>query len=102
MFDILATEYRRQVVVRLDRETGTLPFETLVTSVTAMRTGLEPAALEETDREPTRIALYHSHLPKLVDTGVVEFDRETGTVAPGPRLDVVAASLEAVEKLHAS
>ncbi|KYH25868.1 hypothetical protein HAPAU_25460 [Halalkalicoccus paucihalophilus] len=97
VFDVLAA--RRQVVDCLARRGETVAFESLVTSVAATRMDIEPVALSEADRESTRHALHHSHLPKLVDKGIVEFDRETETVAPGPRLGIVAASLEAVEEL---
>ncbi|MCL7419208.1 MAG: hypothetical protein M8354_15435 [Halalkalicoccus sp.] len=99
MFDVLAADYRRQVVECLARRGETVAFESLVTSVAATRMDIEPVALSEADRNSTRQALHHSHLPKLVDNGIVEFDRETETVAPGPRLGIVAASLQAVEEL---
>ncbi|NIC00136.1 GAF domain-containing protein [Halobacterium sp. R2-5] len=33
--------------------------------------------------------LYHSHLPKLEATGYVDWDRDAGTVAPGPQFDEI-------------
>ncbi len=51
------------------------------------------------DRPPTReglaIQLYHTHLPKLADHGVVEYDPERGTVRylSDERLEAVVDSL---------
>lgn len=101
VFDVLTVEHRRLIVERLADENREVAFETLVTGVAAEHSGIDPASLGDGDREPTRIALYHTHLPKLVDAGVIEFDRESGTVAPGPRLGLVSRSLNAVEELQA-
>ena len=35
----------------------------------------------------SRVELYHVHLPKLADAGVVEWNRETDEIAAGPRFD---------------
>ncbi len=95
VLDILAADYRRQVVDCLARRDETVAFDSLVRSVTAKRVD------EGTDLESTRIALYHTHLPKLVDTGVIEFDREAETVGPGPRLEGFRTSLATIEDHHA-
>lgn len=38
--------------------------------------------------------LYHNHLPKLVEAGVVEWDREAGTVSRGERFAEIGPLLE--------
>lgn len=39
-------------------------------------------------------ALYHAHLPKLADWGLVEFRPETGEVRRGPRFEDVETLLQ--------
>jgi hypothetical protein len=83
-FEALADQTRRRLLLALSREvetegrsgsSGGLP-------VVEPLAALAPAA----DRErAVRTALYHVHLPKLSEMGFVSWDRENGTVAPGPR-----------------
>lgn len=47
-------------------------------------------------RERVYVALYHAHVPKLVDQDVVEFDADTETITPGENADQVLAALEGV------
>ena len=46
--------------------------------------------------DPDRVLLemHHSHLPKLVDSGFVDWDREEGVLRRGPRFDEVAPLIE--------
>lgn len=57
------------------------------------------------DSEDFRVALYHVHLPKLADHGLVEWDREADAVARGPAFEEVLPLLEVVatdERTHAT
>ena len=47
----------------------------------------DKSGIYEKPPESFEIALYHNHLPKLDDTGFIDWDREQGTVAKGPRFD---------------
>lgn len=43
------------------------------------------------------MALYHSHVPKLVDAGIVTYHQERDLVAPGGRLDSLGPYLDLPE-----
>ncbi|WP_336344875.1 DUF7344 domain-containing protein [Halalkalicoccus ordinarius] len=94
LLDTLANAHRRRVVRRLFERDAPVPFERLVDDLATT----QAAETGEADREAVRIALHHTHLPKLVDDGVVTFDREESIVEPGPQLRVVAACLDALER----
>jgi len=49
----------------------------------------------QTSRDQLVIQLSHNHLPKLADHGVVEYDRERGTVEyrPNEQIEAVLAGL---------
>ncbi|GKZ15997.1 hypothetical protein HAL_38780 [Haladaptatus sp. T7] len=49
--------------------------------------------ITETKLTP-RWILYHSHVPKLVDLDVIEFDGDTETITPGPHAVQVLTALE--------
>lgn len=47
------------------------------------------------DNDPRQVyvSLYHTHVPKLVEYDIVDFDDGTGVVTPGPNADSVLAAL---------
>ncbi|WP_231185329.1 helix-turn-helix domain-containing protein [Haladaptatus sp. DYF46] len=47
--------------------------------------------------ERSLISNTHVHLPKLADGGFIEWNREEGTVAHGPRFEEILPLLETIE-----
>lgn len=79
MFVLLANRRRRLAVRILRESTAPTPVIELARRITNR---------ESTDPEPEAVAkvyltLYHHHLPRLDDAGVVEYDADEGTVRPG-------------------
>lgn len=83
-FEVLADPERRRVLYYL-REHDRAPVAELADVVAgwlaASRSGRAGTPREH---ETVEIALRHSHLPKLVDAGFVEYDRERDVVEYGP------------------
>ena len=79
LIDAFAHRRRRLVLAVLDARPESVEFEALV-DVVAVREGDETGVVDVGDRERVRISLYHWHLPKLADAGLVEYDRESGRV----------------------
>ncbi len=50
--------------------------------------------LTSMERQRVYIALYQSHLPKLDDHGVIEYDRDRGTLRPTPLITVFEPYLD--------
>lgn len=77
LFELLSHPVRRQVLVTLvDADSGTIfQCEDFVSR------GARP--------ERERVELYHRHLPKLSESGYVDWNVATGTVAAGRGLDAV-------------
>lgn len=99
LLDTLANTHRRHVIRCLFERESPIAFERLVATVAA-EVGAGTDTVDEDDHETVRIALYHSHLPKLVNRGVVVFDHDAETVESGPRLPAVASCLDALERAH--
>ncbi|MFB6201942.1 MAG: ArsR family transcriptional regulator [Halorhabdus sp.] len=91
---LVADRHRRRVIQCLRHEsTGTTTFEALVDQVHSL--GSDSSNGPRRDREELAIQLRHTHLPKLADRGVVEFDHRTGVVRyhPDEQLETVLDSL---------
>lgn len=54
----------------------------------------EDAPIENTQREQRRIQLYHTHLPKLEDAGLIRWDRDAHQVTEGPQFDDIRPILK--------
>lgn len=91
---LVADPRRRKLVRKLRHETdGQTTIDELVTELH------QEESRSDHDRSPTReqvtTQLYHVHLPKLADHGVVEYDPETGTVRYQPH-EQIEATLDAL------
>jgi len=76
LFDMLADRRRRHVLQCLtDQPDGLAEFADLVDAVV----GHEPET-EAGDRETIRTSLYHVHLPKLAEAGVIDYDMRSEAV----------------------
>lgn len=88
--DVLADRHRRLVVQQLRAEPdGTMTMDELLDRFCADSGGGAP------DRAHLATQLHHTHLPRLADRGLVEYDRATGFVRyrPDDRLERVLDSL---------
>lgn len=91
---LIADRHRRRVIHHLRHEAaGTTTFENLVDQVYDRVSDSTDGLLQ--DREELAIQLYHTHLPKLAEYGVVEFEHTTGTVRyrPNEQVETVLDSL---------
>jgi hypothetical protein len=85
ILELLMSRYRRRLLVALlehnpqDDRDPLLPPDTVST---------------EMDTERLRIAIQHTHLPKLEAAGVVEWDRETNQISKGPEFDELRPLLQ--------
>lgn len=84
----LASPRRRLALAVLVDGPGSVPVETLAERVADGRTA-ESTAADGGVRKRTHVALVHRELPKLDEAGLVEWDRDSGTVAAAdhPALD---------------
>lgn len=83
VFESLCNRHRRFILLLLKEDT-------IETTADVMFWAEEDAAIVELD-------LVHSHLPKLADSGYVEWDQTTGEISKGPRFDEIESLLDLVE-----
>lgn len=100
LLGLVADRHRRQAIQQLRKESdGETTFDDLVDRLLGDES---PAGDNRIDREQLAIQLYHAHLPKLADHGVVEFDPENRVVRyqPDEQIETVLDSLS--EELSAA
>jgi len=88
-FDALANEHRRNLLVALLEES---PQEA------AVRASADVDAGALKTRQRLQTAMYHSHLPKLVDYGFIEWNTDTREIAKGPQFEEIRPVLECIDE----
>lgn len=91
---LVADRHRRRIIHHLRREAnGTTTFEDLVDQLHSSGSDSKNGSLR--DREQLAIQLHHTHLPKLAEHGVVEFEPRSEAVRyhPDEQVETVLDSL---------
>lgn len=97
MFDVLNSSYRRHVLSYLSDTTGTTRMDDLAYHVAAWEADTDIAEISDDDAQETEILLYHVHLPKMASVGLVSYDAESKTVAPGESIESATRCIRVVE-----
>ncbi|KTG07843.1 hypothetical protein AUR64_01900 [Haloprofundus marisrubri] len=92
MFDLLKNDRRRMVMALLADEVESVTIGDVARTIAATEAEETPAP--EKVYKSVYVSLQQTHLPKLAENGVIEYNRSTGTVAPGPNLDDVLVYVE--------
>ncbi|WP_435335636.1 DUF7344 domain-containing protein [Haloarchaeobius sp. TZWWS8] len=81
LFEVLSNQRRRQALYYLlqRRDGGTTKRE-LSRQLAAWETQQSPEMVSSEERKRVYIALHQTHLPKLEDAGLVEYDSSTGAI----------------------
>lgn len=98
VFDLLADQRRRYTLACLEDHSRTIALADLAEEV-AVRENEEPIAeIPKEEIMTIRTSLYHNHVPRLADAGVVEYDsdcdsvRMSETAHATPFTDLLAAA----------
>jgi hypothetical protein len=70
----LADPVRRYCLSYLVEEETPITFDRLAAQVAAWRTDTDPDAVDDASLTKIRTALYHLHLPKLADLGIITYE----------------------------
>lgn len=84
VFHVLQTKRRRDVLRYLQDVTGPVRMRDLAEQVAAWEQQTSIEALSSSERQRVYISLYQSHLPKLDEEGIVEYDKDRGIVERTP------------------
>lgn len=96
LFELLANQRRRHILHTLMREDDRLDIGDISQEIAAWEDGMAFEEVSSTDRKRVYTALQQSHLPKMDRVGVVEFDRDRGTIEPTPALEDIEIYMDVV------
>ena len=94
VFDMLKNERRRRVMRYLYENDGPFTLGELAEHIAALENDKSIAALSSGERKRVYVGLYQCHLPRMDDAGVIEFDRNRGSVELGPNAEALDEYLE--------
>lgn len=80
LFHVLQNERRRNALRCVSETETPIAIRDLADQVAALETGSAMEELSSDERQRAYISLYQTHLPKLDDVGVVDYDQDAGTI----------------------
>ena len=96
IFTMLSNRRRRYVVHALSRGETDHDLGSLAEQIAAWEHDVDVGELSYNERKRTYTALQQTHLPKMDDAGLVEFDKNRGEIRPTESLTEVDLYLEVV------
>ena len=81
IFDILSSPRRRYVLYFLRTEPNPIQLTDLAEHVAAWENDTTVEELSTQQRKRVYVSLYQTHLPKLAESGLVNYDEESGDVS---------------------
>ena len=93
LFHLLQNERRRRAVRYLLDEDESVDIGSIAEHIAALENDITVAELSSTQRKRVYVGLYQCHLPKLDEAGVVDYDKNRGTVTRTALTDDLAPYL---------
>lgn len=80
IFGLLKNQRRREALRYLHENGGSATRSELAEHIAAKENDTEPRLLSSDQRKRVYIGLYQCHLPKMNEVGVIEYDKNRGTI----------------------
>lgn len=84
IFEVLKNQRRRRTLQYLIERDSSVTIGALAEHIAALENDTTESALTSRERKRVYVGLYQCHLPKMDDTGAVEFNKARGTISLGP------------------
>lgn len=81
VFDILSSPRRRYVLYYLRDTGGPMKLTDLAEHVAAWENDTTVEDITDKERKRVYVSLYQTHIPRLEEASIIEYDQEAGTVA---------------------
>jgi len=93
VFDLLSSPRRRFVLYYLRQEGEPVELRQLADEVAAWENDMRVEELTSQQRKRVYVSLYQTHVPKLDEAGIIEYDQDSGVVALAARADELGSYL---------
>jgi hypothetical protein len=94
IFELLKNRRRREVLAYLLEADETVTLGELAEQIAAWENDTEINALNSDQRKRVYVALYQTHLPKMDDAGIVEYDQNRGLISLSDNADLLMMYLD--------
>lgn len=95
LFSLLSNPRRRFILQYLNRTGEPIKLQDLATEVAAWENETDPEALTDKQQKRLYVSLYQTHIPKLEEAGIVDYDGDTGQIRLTGRGDDLNKYLDA-------
>ncbi|MFT4921632.1 MAG: hypothetical protein ACI8XM_000836 [Haloarculaceae archaeon] len=93
VFDILSSPRRRNAISILHERDEPIELTDLAEEIAALESDTPVEEITAQQRKRVYVSLYQTHIPKLADADIVEYDPDTGLIEPGDGISIVNAFL---------
>lgn len=94
IFELLKNRRRREVLTYLLEADETVTLGELAEQIAAWENDTEVNALNSDQRKRVYVALYQTHLPKMDDAGIIEYDQDRGLITLADNADLLMMYLD--------
>ncbi len=94
IFELLKNRRRRQVLTYLLEAEETVTLGELAEQIAAWENDTDINALNSDQRKRVYVALYQTHLPKMDDAGIVDYDQDRGLIDLADNADLLVMYLD--------
>ena len=100
VLDVLADQRRRFVLYYLQDRSGPVEAKELARQIIAWETDTTVSAVTDEACEEVISDLYHHHLPKLADAGVIDYDERTLTTRSWDHAELLTAMVKVIKPVE--
>ncbi|WIV67053.1 DUF7344 domain-containing protein [Natrialbaceae archaeon AArc-T1-2] len=94
IFELLKNRRRREVLTYLLEADDTVTLGELAEQIAAWENDTDVNALSSDQRKRVYVALYQTHLPKMDDAGIIEYDQDRGLIELSDNADLLMMYLD--------
>lgn len=96
LLELCQAQHRRIILAVLATEKRSLTVNDLTKAIIKHNHHTPVIELSEDESKQIRTSLHHSHIPKLEDLSLIEYDQERQLVEPTPQFDQLQPQLSAI------
>ena len=94
IFELLKNRRRREVLTYMLESDGTVTLGELAEQIAAWENDTDVNALNSDQRKRVYVALYQTHLPKMDDAGIIDYDQDRGLIALSDNAELLMMYLD--------